>query len=144
MQQRTFYDPYGSQQAQHGMLRSAVGGFGSFSATTGALSIAASPLIGAFAGKAAAGVALGFGAAGLAVGAIAGLALAPVLIGEFAGRAVGDLARFGRMAKRVEFSTNYVDTRAAFTMRQQAMRFMHDTAYSLRASMGSEAQLFHS
>lgn len=144
LQQRSFYDPYGTQQAQHGFVRSAIGGMGSFAAVGGAMTMATGVGMSAFGATTAAATVIGVGAAGLAAGAIAGAILAPLMIGEYAGRAVSDIARFGRMARRTEFSTNYVDTRAAFTMRQQAMRFMHDTAYSLRASLGNEAGLFHS
>jgi hypothetical protein len=85
----------------------------------------------------------GFAATAAGVGLAATILQTPVRVGEYAGEVVSGLAQLGRLARRQEFGTPYVDTRAAFTMRQQGMRAMMDSSYSLRARLGGEASLFH-
>ncbi len=63
-----------------------------------------------------------------------------------AGRAVVQTARFLERlgAGGHEFAGPVVDTRMAYTMRRAALDAMHNSAYSLRGVIGSEANLMHS
>lgn len=62
------------------------------------------------------------------------------------GRGVVQTARFFEKLgqDRPEYATQFVDTRQAYTMRQAALHAMHDSAYSIRSAIGSEARLLHS
>jgi hypothetical protein len=114
---------------------------------------------------AAAGVLGGYAgySAGAALGAAVGSVIAPGIgtavggfLGGIAGGAVGDLAvrdpvehgvqtfaNFaGRMA-RLEMGGNYLDTQAALTMRQVAVREMSGSLLNARQWLGKESLLMH-
>jgi len=51
------------------------------------------------------------------------------------------LQRIG--SRRPDFTAPYVDTRAAYNMRQASLRAIHDSGYLLRNIIGREARLLH-
>ena len=81
-------------------------------------------------------------AAGFAVKSIM-----PTFYAQLAGSAVfatvRELNRFGRMGPKLEMGGRYIDTQAAYTERQRALRAITSSRMSTRAAIGGEAQLFH-
>jgi hypothetical protein len=95
------------------------------------MSLLAAPFTFGITGYLLAGYKMGWGAVSM-----------PFEIGHGAVKAVRFLEKLG--GGRPEYATPMVDTRQAYTMRQAALQAMHNSAYSIRSAIGSEARLLHS